>query len=52
MKALIGIKREKWASVKYFATLKDYSIEKALDQLLSLGLQAEGLELLRRDATP
>jgi len=42
MKALIGVQREKWASVKYFATLNNFSI-KAIDRLLSSGLEAEGV---------
>lgn len=48
MKALIGIQREKWASVRYFAILNNCSIDKAVDRLLSLGLQADGLTFLQR----
>ena len=39
MKTLIEINKETWAQVKYFATTKEYSLNKAVDVLLQHALK-------------
>jgi hypothetical protein len=46
VKALITIRREHWASVKYFATLENMTISRALEILLLEALTKRGHLLL------
>lgn len=39
MKTLIDINREIWAQVKYFATTKEFSLNKAVEILLKQALR-------------
>jgi hypothetical protein len=39
MKALIDIKRQLWAEVKYFAIVRSISVNLAVEQLLSQALK-------------
>ena len=47
MKTLIEINKETWAQVKYFATLKGFSLNVAVDHLLENALNFE-LDLKQR----
>ena len=39
MKTLIEINKETWAQVKYFATTREFSLNKAVDVLLQQALK-------------
>ena len=42
MKTLIDINREVWAQVKYFATTREFSLNKAVEVLLTKALSEVG----------
>ena len=42
IKALITVRREYWAAIKYFATLENLTISRALEILLLEGLRSKG----------
>jgi len=41
MKTLIEINKNTWGKVKYFATIKEYSINKAVELLLEYALSKD-----------
>ena len=42
MKCLIDVKKDVWADVKHYATIKEITYSKAVDELLTKALEKEG----------